>query len=43
MAYMLSYDCVKPADHGKVPFPTTDAAALTKITVGAKACPPAAN
>jgi hypothetical protein len=43
MAYMLSYDCVKPAGNGKAPFPTTDDPGLTKVTVGAKTCPPAAE
>jgi alcohol dehydrogenase (cytochrome c) len=40
MAYMLAYDCVKPAGNGKLPFPTADDPALTKVTVGAKTCPP---
>ena len=38
MAYMLSYDCVKPAGAGEVPFPTTNDSALSKVTVGAKTC-----
>jgi alcohol dehydrogenase (cytochrome c) len=43
MAYMLSYDCVRPAGNGKAPFPTTDDPGLAKVTVGAKTCPPAAQ
>jgi alcohol dehydrogenase (cytochrome c) len=43
MAYLLSYDCVKPAGNGKAPFPTTDDPALSKVTIGAKTCPPATN
>jgi hypothetical protein len=43
MAYMLSYDCVKPADGGNVPFPTTENSGLSKVTVGAKTCSPAPN
>jgi alcohol dehydrogenase (cytochrome c) len=40
MAYMLSYDCVKPSGDGKAPFPTGDISALKPITFGAKVCPP---
>jgi mono/diheme cytochrome c family protein len=40
MAYMLSYDCVKPSGGGKMPFPTADISALKPITFGAKVCPP---
>ncbi len=36
MAYMLSYDCVKPSGGGKTPFPTGDINALKPITFGAK-------
>ena len=43
MAYMLSYDCVKPANGGNVPFPTADDSGLSKVTVGAKTCSPTAN
>lgn len=43
MAYMLAYDCVPPTDGGKVPFPTKDDSTLTKVTVGAKTCPPEAH
>jgi alcohol dehydrogenase (cytochrome c) len=43
MAYMLAYDCVRPTDGGKVPFPAKDESALTKVTVGAKTCPLASN
>jgi mono/diheme cytochrome c family protein len=43
MAFLLSYDCVKPAGNGKLPFPTTDDPGLAKVTVGAKTCPPGAN
>ena len=38
MAYMLSYDCVKPAGNGSKPFPPADDPALTKVTIGAKTC-----
>jgi hypothetical protein len=40
IAYMLSYDCVKPSGNGKTPFPTGDISALKPITFGAKVCPP---
>jgi alcohol dehydrogenase (cytochrome c) len=40
MAYMLSYECVKPSGEGKTPFPTGDISALKPITFGAKVCPP---
>jgi alcohol dehydrogenase (cytochrome c) len=40
MAYMLSYNCVKPSGTGKTPFPTGDISALKPITFGAKVCPP---
>jgi alcohol dehydrogenase (cytochrome c) len=40
MAYMLSYDCVKPSGGGKTPFPTGDVSGLKPITFGAKVCPP---
>jgi polar amino acid transport system substrate-binding protein len=40
MAYMLSYDCVKPSGDGKTPFPAGDISALKPITFGAKVCPP---
>jgi len=43
MAYVLSYDCVKPAGGGKTPFPTKDEPELAKVTVGGKSCPPAAE
>ena len=43
MAYMLSYDCVKPAGDGKVPFPTKDDSDLSQVTVGAKSCAPDAH
>ena len=43
MAYVLSYDCVKPAGGGKTPFPTKDKPELAKVTVGGKSCPPAAE
>jgi hypothetical protein len=43
MAYMLAYDCVKPAGNGKLPFPTADDPALAKVTVGAKTCAPAGS
>lgn len=39
MAYVLAYNCVKPTDGGKVPFPTADQPDLAKVTVGAKTCP----
>jgi len=40
MAYMLSYECVKPSGEGKTPFPVGDISALKPITFGAKICPP---
>jgi hypothetical protein len=40
MAYMLSYECVKPSGEGKTPFPTGNISALKPITFGAKVCPP---
>jgi mono/diheme cytochrome c family protein len=43
MAYVLSYDCVKPVDGGKTPFPTTEDPRLAKVTVGTKTCAPAVH
>jgi len=42
MAYMLSYDCVKPAGDGQQPFPTTDLPALQQVQVGGNTCAPKA-
>jgi alcohol dehydrogenase (cytochrome c) len=44
MAFMLSYECVKPSGDGKTPFPTgDDVSALPPITFGAKVCKPEAK
>jgi mono/diheme cytochrome c family protein len=40
MAYLLSYDCVPPALGGKVPFPTKDQPAFSKVILGGRSCPP---
>jgi mono/diheme cytochrome c family protein len=40
MAYMLSYDCVKPSDEGQQPFPTTDSPALQQVQIGGTTCAP---
>jgi hypothetical protein len=39
MAYLLSYDCVKPAGD-KQPFPTMDSPSLEGVTLGATTCAP---
>jgi mono/diheme cytochrome c family protein len=39
MAYILAYDCVKPAAGGK-PFPTSATPELSTIKTGAQSCPP---
>jgi mono/diheme cytochrome c family protein len=40
MAYLLSYDCVKPAGGGQQAFPTTDSPALQQIELGGATCAP---
>jgi mono/diheme cytochrome c family protein len=40
MAYLLSYDCVPPADHGTQPFPTTSLPSLQQVQIGGTTCPP---
>jgi mono/diheme cytochrome c family protein len=39
MAYILAYDCVKPAAGGK-PFPISATPELSTIKTGAQSCPP---
>jgi alcohol dehydrogenase (cytochrome c) len=39
MAYILAYDCVKPAAGGK-PFPTSATPELSTIKTGGQSCPP---
>lgn len=43
MAFLLSYDCVKPAGDGRQPFPTADFPALQSVTLGATTCEPKAG
>jgi len=38
MAYLLAYDCVKPAGNGQQPFPTTDLPALQQVALGGTTC-----
>jgi alcohol dehydrogenase (cytochrome c) len=40
MAFLLSYDCVKPAGGGQQPFPTTDLPALQQVKLGGATCAP---
>ncbi len=40
MAYLLSYNCVKPAGGGQQPFPTTDLPALQQVELGGATCAP---
>jgi hypothetical protein len=40
LAFLLSYDCVKPAGGGQQPLPTTDLPALQQVTLGATTCAP---
>jgi hypothetical protein len=40
MAFLLSYDCVKPAGSGQQPLPTTDLPALQHVRLGATTCAP---
>jgi alcohol dehydrogenase (cytochrome c) len=42
MAFLLSYDCVKPTD-ARQPFPTTDTPALQQVTLGGTTCAPKVN
>jgi alcohol dehydrogenase (cytochrome c) len=39
MAYLLSYDCVSPSNHGTKPFPTTDQPSFKQVTIGGRSCP----
>ncbi|HEY8309336.1 MAG TPA: c-type cytochrome, partial [Gemmatimonadaceae bacterium] len=43
MAYMLAYDCIKPAGAGKVPFPAADKPQFAQVLIGAQTCAPGAN
>ncbi len=43
MAYMLAYDCIKPAGAGKVPFPPADKPQFAQVLIGARTCAPGAN
>jgi alcohol dehydrogenase (cytochrome c) len=38
MAFLLSYDCVQPADNGQQPFPTTDLPSLQQVELGSATC-----
>jgi len=38
MAFLLSYDCVQPADSGQQPFPTTDLPSLQQVELGSATC-----
>ena len=40
MAFLLSYDCVKPAGTGQLPFPTTALPDLQQVTLGSTTCAP---
>jgi mono/diheme cytochrome c family protein len=40
MAFLLSYDCVKPAGDGQQAFPTTASPALQQVTLGGTTCAP---
>lgn len=40
IAFLLSYDCVKPAGDGKLPLPTTDLPALQQVHLGGTTCAP---
>ena len=42
MAFLLSYDCVKPAGGGQQSFPTAVAPALQQVTLGGTTCAPPA-
>ncbi|MDB5041212.1 MAG: Pyrrolo-quinoline quinone [Candidatus Eremiobacteraeota bacterium] len=41
MAYLLSFDCVKPtmSESGAAPFPVTDQPGFKSVTVGGRSCP----
>lgn len=41
MAYLLSFDCVKPTltESGRAPFPTSDQPAFKSVIVGGQTCP----
>ena len=41
MAFLLSYDCVKPAGGGQQPFPTAAIPDLQHVTLGSTSCAPA--
>jgi alcohol dehydrogenase (cytochrome c) len=38
MAFLLDYDCVKPAGNGLQPLPTTDLPALQQVQIGGTTC-----
>jgi alcohol dehydrogenase (cytochrome c) len=38
MAFLLAYDCVKPAANGEQPFPTTGLPALQQVQLGGTTC-----
>jgi alcohol dehydrogenase (cytochrome c) len=40
LAFLLSYDCVKPTGDGQQSLPTTDLPALQQVTLGATTCAP---
>jgi hypothetical protein len=40
MAFLLSYNCVKPAGNGQRAFPNTDLPALQQVHLGATTCAP---
>jgi mono/diheme cytochrome c family protein len=40
MAFLLDYDCVKPAGNDQQPFPTTDLPALQQVALGGTTCAP---
>ena len=40
MAFLLSYDCVKPAGDGQQTFPTVPSPALQQVTLGGTTCAP---
>jgi len=42
MAFLLDYDCVKPAGNDQQPFPATDLPALQQVELGGTTCVPLA-
>ena len=43
MAFLLGYDCMRPAGNFQQPFPTTDLPGLAQVTVGGTTCAPQAT